>query len=73
MGSEESHVARKFFQEPLISKDFLDHSNNFFSQYVRTIMVTKYRFLLHDFPPNGFVFRFKILPRRHDKLEKGVI
>ena len=30
-------------------------------------------FLLHDFRPTGFVFRFKILPRRHDKLEREVI
>ena len=30
-------------------------------------------FLLHDFPPTPNVFRFKILPRRHEKLEKGVI
>ena len=30
-------------------------------------------FLLHDSPPSVFVFRFKILPRRHEKLEKGVI
>ena len=38
-----------------------------------SIFEKKRIFLLHDSPPNGFVFRFKILPRRHDKLEKGVI
>ena len=38
-----------------------------------SIFEKKKKFLLHDSPPNGFVFRFKILPRRHDKLEKGVL
>ena len=28
-----------------ISKNFLDHENNFFSQFVRTILVTKYHTL----------------------------
>ena len=33
---------RKMKEE--ISKFFLDHQNNFFSQQVRTILVTKYHF-----------------------------
>ena len=29
--------------------------------------------LLPDFPPSNLVFSFKILPRRHEKFEKGVM
>ena len=47
--------------QPRISKVFLDHQNNFFSQQVRTILVTKYRifvthllaFPFHAFPSAG--------------------
>ena len=45
----------------------------FLNLYSCQFLKKKWIFLLHDSPPNGFVFRFKILPRRHDKLEKGVI
>ena len=33
----------------------------------------KKNILRPDFPPSNLVFRFKILPRRHEKFEKGVM
>ena len=36
--------------QPLILKCFLNHQNNFFSQLVRTILVTKYHFTLGGLP-----------------------
>ena len=33
----------------------------------------KKKILRPDFPPTNLLFRFKILPRRHEKLDKGVI
>ena len=61
--------------QPRISKVFLDHQNNFFSQQVRTILVTKYHSLLLFEPSEKFklcVWRNQICFKVLNPTPKGI-
>ena len=50
-GQEITKILKLLSLQPRISKVFLDHENIFFSQQVRTILVTKYHFSILLFLP----------------------